>query len=298
MQGLELARSYYDTWRDTLLAPFAPWRHRIAAGLVGYGSECFGFDDELSRDHDFGAGFCLWLTDEDHARIGEPLQAAYDALPATHADIPARVTNERSGKRVGVFSISGFYTEFLGAPQLPISDADWLQIPEERLAAAVNGEVFADPLGEFSAIRDRLQAYYPESVRRIRLATAAARMAQSGQYNLPRALARNEHVTALLAQAEFIQHACRLTYAANRRYPPFYKWLHRGLRGLPRLNGMHAKLDQLARTAPADASALIEDICATALTELISLGFTRRGDAFLEAHVDTILGRTPEENTP
>ncbi|MFT4174740.1 MAG: DUF4037 domain-containing protein [Rhodocyclaceae bacterium] len=296
MHGLALSRSYYDTHKDALLAPFAAYRPRIAAGLVGMGSECFGFDDALSRDHDFGPGFCLWLNAADHAAIGAPLQAAYDALPPGHAGFGARRTNSRSGQRVGVFGIADFYTRFLGAPQLPISDADWLQIPEELLATAVNGEVFSDPLGEFSAIRQRLLAYYPEGVRRLKLATAVAKMAQSGQYNLPRAVARNASVTALLAQAEFARHACLAAYALNARYAPFYKWLHRGVANLPRLASLHDKLDRLARLPTTQAAALVEEICADVLIELVAQGFTVPGDAFLETHVDAILGRTQEHH--
>ena len=41
--------------------------------LVGHGSECYGFDDALSRDHDFGPRVCLWLTADDYAEFGERL---------------------------------------------------------------------------------------------------------------------------------------------------------------------------------------------------------------------------------
>lgn len=289
MRGLALARQYYDAHQEVLFAPYPRYRQRIAAGLVGAGSECFGFDDDISRDHDFGPGFCLWLTDADYAAIGEALQADYERLPAEFAGIPARRCNERSGKRVGVFALSAFYSQFLGAPELPISDADWLQIPEELLATAVNGEVFVDPLGEFSRIRISLQSYYPESIRRLKLATAVAKMAQSGQYNLPRALQRNEMVTAFLAQAEFIRHACSLVHVLNGRYAPFYKWLHRGIRGLPVLGHLYDKIARLGQTPSSVAHAVIEDICAEVLAELVVRGYTRPGDAFLESHVDAIL---------
>lgn len=289
LKGLELARRYYESFRGEMLANWAPVAHRVAAGLVGHGSECFGFDDELSRDHDFGPGFCLWLTDADHAAIGAQMQADYDRLPREFAGFPARQASPRSGQRVGVFRISDFCREFLGAPELPVSEADWLQIPEERLACATNGEVFSDPLGEFSRIRTALQAYYPDGILRRKLAQAVAKMAQSGQYNLPRALQRGEPAAALMAQADFIRHACAAIHVLNRRYAPVAKWLVRSVGSLPKLAALQAPLNQLAQTPAKDAGTLVETICAAVLDELIAQGFTQTGNAFLEAHVDNIL---------
>ena len=66
-------------------AHFADVSDRIAVGLVGHGSDCFGFDDTLSQDHDFAPGFCLWLTEEDDCAFGFRLFRAYRALPDTFA---------------------------------------------------------------------------------------------------------------------------------------------------------------------------------------------------------------------
>ncbi len=75
MQGLELAKRYYEeVGRPMLERDFPELLPRLAAGLVGEGSECLGFDDAISQDHDFGAGFCLWFSAEDYNQYGNALR--------------------------------------------------------------------------------------------------------------------------------------------------------------------------------------------------------------------------------
>ena len=91
MKGLELSYQYYlEIGRPMLREKFPEYSGRIAAGLAGEGSECLGFDDEISRDHDFGPGFCIWLTESDNERTGRQMQAAYEELPGYFGGFPPR----------------------------------------------------------------------------------------------------------------------------------------------------------------------------------------------------------------
>ena len=90
MKGLELAKAYYTQYGHSMIQEkFAPYASRITVGLCGEGSECFGFDDEISKDHDFGPAFCMWLDREIMDEIGERLIAEYEALPAFFEGMPA-----------------------------------------------------------------------------------------------------------------------------------------------------------------------------------------------------------------
>lgn len=291
MKGLELSRLYYEQiGRPALEDRFPELLPQMAFGLAGEGSECFGFDDELSRDHDWGPGFCVWLDRPDYEEFGAQVQAVYKALPGEWAGHPVRRETPEGRGRVGVLCIQDWYTRYTGLPEGPRTLEEWRRVPEAFLATAANGAVFSDPLGRFTAVRRRLLEEFPEDLRLKRLASRTAVMAQAGQYNFPRCVRRGETVAAGLALAEFSRAAMSLAYLLNRRYAPFYKWMHRGLRGLPKLPRLYDQLEALFRGGNG-AVELVEGICLTAAAELRRQNLSGSQDTFLLAHSAELTAR-------
>ena len=186
---------------------FSPFEARLAVGLAGAGSECFGFDDEVSRDHDWGPAFCLWLTDEDYRLIGEPLQKAYRELPQVFEGFGPRLASPGEEWRVGVCRTSDFFRRFTGLDHPPATLQEWLHIPEQNLAAFTNGMVFSDTLGEFSRWRQALLAYYPKDLRLKRIASLCLTIAQTGQYNFMRSVKRGGDLFGILLHGKVL-HGC------------------------------------------------------------------------------------------
>lgn len=316
ISGLKLARAYWSEYGKPLIAERYPeYQSRIAAGLVGHGSECYGFDDALSHDHDFGPGFCLWLTDEDYAEVGERLQADYDALPATFMGVGPRESTARAqgaGRRVGVFAIGDFFESITGYRQAPAGDRpyEWLMLDEPTLAAATNGEVFADPLGAFSKTRQGFKLM-PEDVRLSLISRRLGMIAQAGQYNLPRMLSRGDGAAAWCSINEFAEAATSLVFLINQPisvgYAPYYKWRFAALRRLSRrmaarLPDICQQLETVLRLSSAACfggagfgeggkgaepaaeriTGIVEHICAQIVHELKAEGLTSSDERFLE----------------
>jgi hypothetical protein len=232
MNGMAAGRELFQRLgRPMLERRFPGCVERVAAGLVGEGSECFGYDDNLSRDHDWEPGFCLWLNDADYAVHGAAMHSAYEneVIASKMKSAPG----DESPSRRGVFATGAFYSRFLNRDTPPQSNADWLKLPEEYLAVCSNGEVFVDSLGEFSTFRKRLLEFYPRDVWLKKIAARCLSLAQDGQYNYPRCRQRGETVAANHALARFIHAACSLVHLMHHRYKPFYKWMHRSLLELP-----------------------------------------------------------------
>ena len=290
LSGMGISRLYYETYGKPMLEEKYPdYAERIAVGLVGEGSECLGFDDENSWDHDFGPAFCMWLTAEDYKEIGAQLQADYDALPKELPGIPARKIMETGKDRVGVFSMDDFFMKYTGTAQAPADEQSWWGLNREALCTVTNGEVFSDPLGEFTA---RRQAFcsFPDSVRLGKLALRLGEMAQTGQYNYPRMVKRGDKGAAFMCLSGFVQAAVDAAYLINNVYPPFYKWKFKAMEKFTCLETLGVLIEELLEQSDAASkTSKIEEICRTFVTELRHLGLSASDEVFLEAQKAEIL---------
>lgn len=260
---------------------------RLAVGLVGEGSQCFGYDDEISQDHDWGAAVCVWMIQDDYEKYGAMVQQALMELPQTFGGYPVNWVSGRNG----VLEIGAFFRKYLAVDGVPATIGQWLSIPENHLAVASNGRLFADPLGKFGAIWNDLKQGYPEDIRRKKLAARCMTIAQAGQYNYPRVMARGDKVAAVLAESEFISAVISAVYLLNNQYTPFYKWMHYGMQRLPIIGQAVGQLLQQLTAYPALGVAeedyyvhkieLMQEICTVIVAQLHQQGLSNSQEPFL-----------------
>lgn len=312
ISNLERCRMFYQQYGKPMIHEFfGEYENRIAVGLVGEGSDCFGFDDSISTDHDYGIGFCMWLTKQDYDAIGVKLQEKYQELLMQHSDLREKESsyNRFLTERRGVFTINNFCNEVLGT-QLDFEQnygIDYLAISEEKLATLTNGAMFSDELGVFSRVRERLQKYYPDQVWRLRIAQSLHEFAQYGQSNYARMIARDDYVTASMCISKAMESAMDLVYLLNRTYAPYYKWKKKGLSKLTKLHEVIPLLEELALlTIQRDAwnqvnynasdinqkdqcIAQLEKIAELILQELQTQNLVAGNDTFLENYCQQVI---------
>lgn len=310
-----LDNSVFDRSRRFYEAEVKPMIHekfpeaeaRIAVGIAGEGSDCFGFDDYVSRDHDFGTGVCLWLMDEDYAKYGNLLSILYSELVNNH---DANLT-ERLMERRGVMTIHSFYSNILNidcdTEHAIITDDDWRRLDYNCLATAVNGEVFRDELGQFTAYRQALLDYYPDTIWKERIDMELHLFSQAMQVNYARSMTRKDIVAAEMCRAQGINSAMQLFFLLNRTYPPYYKWTFKRMEEIEeagdiseliaKLAGIYldrSKWEGLPYVADRlnlkdEAVSLTERIATRIATLMEEIGLCKYIDPYLERYVGKLL---------
>ncbi|MBQ2812638.1 MAG: DUF4037 domain-containing protein [Clostridia bacterium] len=269
MKGLELARKFYEQHGEPMLGgQFSHILPFIAVGLTGSGSECYGYDDDVSQDHDFEPGFCIFLPDEAvvDRRTAFELERAYSKLPKEFMGFKRSVISPVGGNRHGVIRTADFFEAKIGKRDGVLSPEEWLSLPDYVLAEATNGEIFFDNYGEITRIRESI-AHYPEDVRLKKLAGNLLLMGQSGQYNYKRCALRNETAAAQLSVFEFAKATLNTAFLLSEKYMPYYKWSFRALRELsPDYKALASDLEYLLSSGNDETQLkkkceIIENIC-------------------------------------
>lgn len=295
MKGLELSKRFFDAYGAPMLRErFPEWADRLAVGLVGSGSECFGFDDAVSQDHDFEPGFCIFLPEEDalDRKTAFQMERAYAALPGEFLGFTRPKLAPVGGPRRGVIRLGDFLEARTGSRDGTLPPDRWLRLEEQYLAEVVNGELFREGDGVFASIRARL-ARQPADVRKKKLAGRLLGMAQAGQYNYPRCLAHGEPAAAQLAVGEFVRHAIAVIFLLNERYLPYYKWQFRALRTLPLLGTEAETLELLLTTDNGKTMAqakqdMMENLASAVVAALQDQGLSEAVCGDLEKHAYSV----------
>lgn len=262
-KGLSLCRAYFANAIEPALRRHFP-ALAYAAGLIGPGSEVLGFDTLRSRDHHWGPRAVLFLRDADLARLKDQIDTCLaDNLPYAIEGISTNFGDpiDHNGVRllapvssgpvrhlVEIHSVATFAETRLGIdPALPISNRQWLTLPQQRLLETTQGEVFRDDTGEITALRAVL-AYFPPEVWLYMLASQWQKISQEEAF-VGRTAETGDELGSRLVAARLVRELMRLAFLMERRYWPYSKWFGTAF----------AKLDAAPALAPLLDQALAAD---------------------------------------
>ena len=234
---------------------------RYAAALIGYGSELLGFDDEMSRDHNWGPRIWLYLSEADFAAKADEVVARFAAdAPETFLDVPVgffnrpHLTTNRPGERADPrhgLEVRTLEHTLRGlaalAPDEPRDNIGWLALAEQRLLALTAGAVFHDDDGRLTALRQRL-AWFPRDVWLYKLACQWRRVAEEQAF-VGRAGLVGDDLGSRVIAARLARDVMRMAFLIERRYAPYPKWFGTAFARLPCAPTLSPLLDR-ALAAP------------------------------------------------
>ena len=208
---------------------------QMTFGVFGLGSEALRLDDEYSRDHHWGLRIDALMPEEVFTHKREAMLETLRAkMPSTYQGYELG-EGPVAGTGIAPDILSGMLSRTIGIEHPPETHKEWLNIPEEDIMHVINGEVWHDPSGEFTAVRQKLQEYYPEPVRLRRMAHWCRYYSGMGTYALKRAMLRDNELYASIAFAKSIRLGIQLAFMLDKQYAPYDKWLLDFFKRLPRL---------------------------------------------------------------
>ncbi len=210
-----------------------------------------------------------------------------------------------------MITVHDFYSNILqidcDTEHCTMSEEQWLSLDHSCLKTAVNGAIFRDDLGQFTAFRELLLGYYPDKVWKRRLAEQLHEYSSSIQVNYARCMARGDTVAAEICRIQGLKAAMELFFLLKRTYPPYYKWTYQVLKELDGKGEFAEKIQELADTKCSREAwegtvyhanrpnykdrvvSLAEETASEIADMLILSGLTNVRDFYLERYVNLLI---------
>ncbi len=233
--GLELSERFYAEAVGPILKKHWP-KLNYSAGLIGDGSEVQGFDTPMSMDHHWGPRALVFLSHEDHRRVGSKVhETLANELPYTFAGYctnmpqgfdsryPKPIQAGPIDHFVEFFSYKTYFQNKLGIdPDAKIDTSQWLTFSEQALLEVTGGKVFVDGLGKLNTLRRKL-SYYPKDVWLYILASQWESIGQE-EHLIGRAGMVGDELGSRVIAARHVRDLMRLCFLMSRKYAPYAKW--------------------------------------------------------------------------
>ena len=265
IKGMALCRAFCAEIVEPLIQKAYPTlQHTL--GLLGYGSDVLGYDDEVSTDHMWGPRFHLFLRPVDM-----PLKSGLDALfreqlpttfmghsvnysgsPGNEEDIrvPAPIPNGPVSALYWIHTPADFLNTHLGL--MPVDAFDWLALSEHRLLGLASGHLFVDNI-QFGDTLASLR-HYPLEVRMHLIASQWTMIAEERAF-AKRCASVGDDMGSRLVTARIVERLMRLCFLYANRYAPYSKWFGTAF---ARLDIPDELRDMLSSALAADTIALRE----------------------------------------
>jgi hypothetical protein len=296
--GLELNRQYYAKVVAPLLEQFDP-ALSYSAGLIGYGSDVFSFDNATSMDHNWGPRGQIFLRGKDADRIKGLWNFLAHNLPVEFLGFPTNFTDKRidgtqsmvpaaSGSvnhLIEIYDIDRYFTDLFHKDIKDLTPIDWLRIPEQKLLEVTAGEVFHDGLNKLNPAREILR-YYPAEIRLAKLA-AYWNCISNEEAFVGRAVELSDLLGVKLVASRLVNILLKICFVLKERYLPYSKWFTHGFEqlGLPQIK--QAALEILTENEPE----VIEQKLAGLYTQVLSLQNECPGIPQIETGITTYYNR-------
>lgn len=211
IKGLELSESFFNE-NKALLFKKIPSNaiEYITIGLFGFGSECYGVDDEISEDHDFDQGFIILVEDSVPLTDFLKIKQAYDCLPKLYKRFC--LLNQT---KHGVHYMKE-YLNYLGVNDIK-------NISDESKALLLNGKLFYQGFAStFANLRYDIRKNSNYDFL-IDLSLKALEINKYIPYNLKRSLDRGDLYTFKSLKNNLVNHLIEFYYIYHKMYLPHDK---------------------------------------------------------------------------